>query len=773
MTSFSFSSPTSNPFNISIGSIRTPNPTFTDIDGDGDLDLFIGDNINRDVYYFENTGTSNNPIFAAATTNPFGLTRPRQRHLYPTFADIDNDGDKDLFVGGDFGIDFYENTGTSAAPAFTAPLQNPFSIGTSNTPINVPSFVDIDADGDLDLFMGSIFGPLAFYENTGSASSPLFGSANVSPFGLNTPADFIDLPIANFADGDGDGDLDLFLGDNINPQGNLYYYENTGTTSAPSFGSKQTNPFGYTPTFRDFSTPSFADINGDGDLDLFVGQKRPFSEILFYENTAPTLSSSTPADDATAVAIGANLVLNFSETVVAGTGDFIIKKADGTTVATIPVSGAQVSISGSTVTIDPSTDLDYATSYYVEIASGVLKDSANNNYAGISGSTTLNFTTAAAPVSVPERERDPAPAPATPSVVDSTPADPAPAGTNIQSTDDDGDGLREVVTASDGTTVDGNRDGIPDAEQTEVAGLRLINGGAMGSDYGAISIGNGLQLAAVTLISANSDSTLAVTTRGGGTLAVTTPTGISNAFAGVVSFEVSGVDPGGSTTATISFPTGLAANGDLAYLRFNYETNRFEDYVDAQGNPLYSFEDSNGDSSPDAVVLQLVDGDPQWDGDGIANGTVVDPGFLGTGQRNLNGTKRRDSLIGNVLGNEIRGKAGKDRLYGDLGADFITGGKDTDRIIYYSADESTASQADTVKFGKKDRFQFRSFDGDSLTEGQQSLRYIGKKAFSGAASELRFTGSGLQADTTGDGQADFVVNFAKATPWFSEANILL
>ena len=122
MTSFSFSSPTSNPFNISIGSIATPNPTFTDIDGDGDLDLFIGDNINRDVYYFENTGTSNNPIFAAATTNPFGLTPPGQSYVYPTFADIDNDGDKDLFVGRDFSIDFYENTGTSAAPAFTAPL---------------------------------------------------------------------------------------------------------------------------------------------------------------------------------------------------------------------------------------------------------------------------------------------------------------------------------------------------------------------------------------------------------------------------------------------------------------------------------------------------------------------------------------------------------------------------------------------------------------------------------------------------------------------------
>ena len=95
------------------------------------------------------------------------------------------------------------------------------------------------------------------------------------------------------------------------------------------------------------------------------------------------------------------------------------------------------------------------------------------------------------------------------------------------------------------------------------------------------------------------------------------------------------------------------------------------------------------------------------------------------------------------------------------------------RIIYYTADESSAGQADTVKFGKQDRFQFRSFDGDRVTDGQQSLRYIGGREFTGRAGELRYIGRGLQADTTGDGQADFVVNFAKATPWFSEANILL
>jgi hypothetical protein len=77
-------------------------------------------------------------------------------------------------------------------------------------------------------------------------------------------------------------------------------------------------------------------------------------------------------------------------------------------------------------------------------------------------------------------------------VTDTTPADPAPAGTNIQTTDDDGDGLREVITAADGVTVDGNRDGVPDIQQTEVAGLRLINDGAAGSDYGALVVNPGV-----------------------------------------------------------------------------------------------------------------------------------------------------------------------------------------------------------------------------------------------------------------------------------------
>lgn len=115
------------------------------------------------------------------------------------------------------------------------------------------------------------------------------------------------------------------------------------------------------------------------------------------DKTAPLLSSMTPADNATAVAVNSHLVLTFNEAVTAGSGNIVISNANGTVARTIAVTDtSQVSFSGNTVTINPSSDLAGSSGYYVNIASGVIKDLAGNGYAGISGSTALNFSTAAA-----------------------------------------------------------------------------------------------------------------------------------------------------------------------------------------------------------------------------------------------------------------------------------------------------------------------------------------------------------------------------------------
>lgn len=118
------------------------------------------------------------------------------------------------------------------------------------------------------------------------------------------------------------------------------------------------------------------------------------SQTVLLDTTAPTLSSSTPADNATSVAITDNIVLTFSESVTAGTGNIVITNAtDATDTRTISVSDAQVTFSGSTVTINPTADLKTGANYNVTIASGVIKDAIGNVFTGITNSTTLNFST--------------------------------------------------------------------------------------------------------------------------------------------------------------------------------------------------------------------------------------------------------------------------------------------------------------------------------------------------------------------------------------------
>ena len=114
------------------------------------------------------------------------------------------------------------------------------------------------------------------------------------------------------------------------------------------------------------------------------------------DSTDPVLSSSSPADEATAIAVDTNIVLTFNEAVDAESGNIIIVKSeDGSTVETIDVTDSQVSGSGSTeITINPSVTLDGQTAYHLTIDETAFDDSSSNSYAGISDTSTINFTTA-------------------------------------------------------------------------------------------------------------------------------------------------------------------------------------------------------------------------------------------------------------------------------------------------------------------------------------------------------------------------------------------
>ncbi|MCH8317773.1 MAG: T9SS type A sorting domain-containing protein [Bacteroidetes bacterium] len=109
--------------------------------------------------------SSNAQTFGAVQTNPFGLATV-DTAAHPTFVDIDGDGDFDAFVGDYYGdIIYFQNTGSNTAPAFAAAQTNPF--GLTNVGYNAaPTFVDIDGDGDKDLFVGEYYGVIKYFQNT-------------------------------------------------------------------------------------------------------------------------------------------------------------------------------------------------------------------------------------------------------------------------------------------------------------------------------------------------------------------------------------------------------------------------------------------------------------------------------------------------------------------------------------------------------------------------------------------------------------------------------
>jgi hypothetical protein len=280
-----FAVPSTDPFGLADVGYKA-SPDFADIDDDGDLDAFVGEGGGNTIF-FANTGTASAPAFAAPATNPFGLA---DAGLYssPAFADLDGDGDLDAFVGNGPGTNFFENTGTASAPAFAVPSSNPFGLADVGDEAS-PAFADIDDDGDLDAFVGEYYGFVNFFENTGTASAPAFAAPAIDPV---RPVESRASPA--FADIDGDGDLDAFVG---TVYGTTILFENTGTASAPAFTG--VNPFGFPSGFYWFEawkSPAFADIDGDGDLDAFVGEY--YGNTIFFANTgtasAPAFAPSGP-----------------------------------------------------------------------------------------------------------------------------------------------------------------------------------------------------------------------------------------------------------------------------------------------------------------------------------------------------------------------------------------------------------------------------------------------------------------------------------------------
>jgi len=250
-------------------------PRFADIDADGDLDFFVASqNQTRDNFlFYRNFGNATMPQLQATTTS-FLTMLETGSYSTPALADPDGDGDQDLLIGNvDGQFSFYENAGSTTTPAFrwrTDAFQG-IRVGFAAT----PAFADIDGDGDGDLFSGSFLGNIAFYENRGTPQNPalVLRTAQLENIDVGNAS------APHFADLDRDGDKDLLVGGS-SPEA-ISIFENLGNANAPRFALRK--QIRHTVPVGD-GKPFLYDVNKDGILDLLVGQRN--GRILYYHGTS-------------------------------------------------------------------------------------------------------------------------------------------------------------------------------------------------------------------------------------------------------------------------------------------------------------------------------------------------------------------------------------------------------------------------------------------------------------------------------------------------------
>ena len=286
-----------------LGGFNLPRPHLVDIDGDGDLDLFVQEYSNQ-VMFFEQVGTAAEPRYLWRTDSYKDLEVGEWYH----FADVDTDGDFDLLSEQRFSlIRFWRNNGGFDEPEFE--LVTETLLDTANEVVfsdrqNIPKVGDIDCDGRLDLMLGRLEGTITRYEADGvdDTGAPKFRHVtdnfqNIEIIGQVLGNNLASLHGANtmaLEDIDGDRDLDLFWGDFFEP--GLLYIENTGSCTTPSLRSEpEPFPLNNPILTSGYNAPAFGDIDGDFDNDLLVGvlggaynpNSTTIDNFLHLEQTAP------------------------------------------------------------------------------------------------------------------------------------------------------------------------------------------------------------------------------------------------------------------------------------------------------------------------------------------------------------------------------------------------------------------------------------------------------------------------------------------------------
>jgi len=287
------------------GSTVTP----LDLNGDGVMDLLLGDISFPNLVSLSNGGTVDDSFMTAFDDAFPSYDTPTVVPIFPAafYLDVNQDGKRDLLVSPNArslsqnykSLWYYNNTGTDAAPIFEFQQEDLFQsrmidLGEGAYPVAF----DHNGDGLMDLVVsnegyfnpgGDYIGKLALFENIGSATAPAFRLTTDDYMSLSTSGIGVAMYPA-FGDVDGDGDQDMYIGD---LQGRMHFFRNTPVGTVAQFTLAQPNVTNSANEVIDlgrYVTPQFVDLDQDERVDLVVGEQN--GNLNYLRNIGTTESPS-------------------------------------------------------------------------------------------------------------------------------------------------------------------------------------------------------------------------------------------------------------------------------------------------------------------------------------------------------------------------------------------------------------------------------------------------------------------------------------------------